>query len=140
MLAGAAEIRLDRAKAVWRWTRGAVEDVADAIALAATDVRASGRVYNLGEEPASSEAEWIRAIGEAVGWTGHAREVPREELPEEEREPYDFAHDLVADTGRIRRELGFVERVGREESLRRAVAAERLRPEAISGGRDRSPG
>ena len=58
-------------------------------------------------------------------WTGRVREVNREELPEEEREPYDFAHDLVADTARIRRELGFVERVGRRESLRRAVASER---------------
>ena len=125
MLGGASEIRLDRAKAGWRWTRGAVEDVAGAIALATIDERASGRVYNLGEERASSEAEWVRAIGEAAGWTGRVREVAREELPEEEREPYDFSHDLVADTGRIRRELGFVERVGREESLRRAVAMER---------------
>ena len=125
MFAGAPEIRLDRAKAAWRWTRGAVEDVARAIALAATDERASGRVYNLGEERVSSEAEWVRAIGEAAGWTGRVREVDREELPEGEREPYDFAHDLVADTGRIRRELGFSERVGREESLRHAVAAER---------------
>jgi nucleoside-diphosphate-sugar epimerase len=128
MLEGAREIRLDRAKAAWRWTRGAVEDVAAAIALAATDERASGRVYNLGEEQASSEAEWVRAIGEAAGWTGRVREIAREDLPEEEREPYDFAHHLVSDTGRIRRELGFVERVGRAESLRRAVAAQRVRP------------
>ena len=125
MLAGAPEIRIDRAKAGWRWTRGAVEDVAGAIALAATDERASGRVYNLGEERALSEAEWIRAIGEAAGWTGRLREVPREELPVDEREPYDFDHDVAADTDRIRRELGFVERVGRAESLRRAVAAAR---------------
>jgi nucleoside-diphosphate-sugar epimerase len=116
--AGAEEIRLDRAK-------GAVEDVADAIALAATDARASGRVYNLGEERALSEAEWVFAVGEAAGWTGRVREIAREELAEDEREPYDFAHDLAADTGRIRRELGFRERVGRAESLRRAVAAER---------------
>jgi nucleoside-diphosphate-sugar epimerase len=121
----AGEIRIDRAKAAWRCTRGAVEDVARAIALAAVDGRASGRVYNVGEEDALCEAEWIRAIAEAAGWTGRVREVAREELPESEREPYDFAHDLVADTGRIRRELGFREGVGRGEELRRAVAAER---------------
>ncbi len=121
----AGEIRVDRAKAAWRWTRGAVEDVARAIALAVVDGRASGRVYNVGEEDALSEADWIRAVGEAAGWTGSVREVAREELPEAEREPFDFAHDLVADTGRIRRELGFCERVGRAEGLRRAVAAER---------------
>ena len=124
MLAGAPEIRLDRAKAAWRWTRGAVEDVADAIALAVADDRAAGRVYNLGETEAPSEAEWVRAIGEAAGWTGRVIEVAREELPEEEREAFDFAHDLAADTSRIRRELGFRERVGRAKSLRLAVAAE----------------
>jgi len=126
MLEGAAEIRLDRAKAAWRWTRGGVEDVAEAIALAVTDARASGRVYNLGEERAPSETEWLRAVGEAAGWTGRIAAVAPEELPEEEREPYDFGHDLVADTGRIRRELGFVECVGRAESLRAAVAWERV--------------
>ncbi len=125
MLTGAAEIRLDRARAAWRWTRGYVDDVADAIALAVTDDRASARVYNLGEERASSEAEWVRAIGEASGWTGRVLPVAHEELSEEEREPYDFGHDLVGDTGRIRRELDFHERVGQAEGLRRAVAAER---------------
>ena len=124
MAEGASEIRLDRAKAAWRWTRGYVEDVAEAIALAATDSRASGRVYNLGEDDALREAEWIRAIGEAAGWTGSVRAVERDELPDAEREPYDFAHDLVADTSRIRRELGFREPVGRREGLRRSVAAE----------------
>ena len=53
------------------------------------------------------------------------REVPREELREESREPYDFTHDLAADTRRIRRELGYRERVGTAEGLKRAVAWER---------------
>ena len=124
MAEGASEIRLDRAKAAWRCTRGFVEDVAEAIALAATDSRASGRGYNLGEDDALREAEWIGAIGEAAGWTGRVRPVETDELPEEEREPYDFAHDLIADTSRIRRELGFREPVGRREGLRRSVAEE----------------
>jgi len=123
MAAGASEIRIDRAKASWRWTRGAVEDVAEAIALAATtsDPRAAGRVYNLGEEDALTEAEWIGAIAAAAGWNGAVRAVDASELPESEREPYDFRHDLVADTTRIREEFGFRERVGRAEALRRAV-------------------
>jgi len=124
MTEGVPEIRLDRAKAAWRCTRGFVDDVAQAIALAVTDSRAAGRVYNLGEDHALREAEWIRAIGEAVGWTGLVRAVERDALPEAEREPYDFAHDLVADTTRIRRELGFREPVGRREGLRRSVALE----------------
>jgi nucleoside-diphosphate-sugar epimerase len=120
-----AQILLDRAKAAWRSTRGYLEDVADAIALATTDPRAAGRVYNLGEPDAPTEAEWVRAIGEAALWRGRVREAPREELPAELAEPYDFAHDLAADTSRIRRELGYRERVGRAEGLRRTIAAER---------------
>jgi nucleoside-diphosphate-sugar epimerase len=125
MTEGVPEIRLDRAKAAWRCTRGFVDDVAEAIALAMTDSRASGRVYNLGEDDALREAEWIQAIGEAVGWTGLVRAVERDALPETEREPYNFTHDLIADTSRIRRELGFREGVGRREGLRRSVASER---------------
>ena len=117
----AAPILLDRAKAAWRWTRGHVEDVADAIALAASDARASGRVYNLGEQDALTEAEWVRAIAAAAGWKGEVREVPREELPVELAEPYDFAHDLSGDTRRIRAELGYQERVGASEGVRRSV-------------------
>jgi nucleoside-diphosphate-sugar epimerase len=124
MAAGEPEIPIERAKAAWRWTRGYVQDVAHAIALAAVDERAAGRVYNAGEEDAPTEGEWIRAVGDAAGWAGRVHSVARDELSEEEREPFDFAHDLVADTRRIRQELGFVERVGRAKGLRRAVAAE----------------
>ena len=67
-----ADFVLDRAKASWRWTRGYVEDVADAIALATTDPRAAGRTYNVGEAGALTEAEWISRIGKAAGWTGRS--------------------------------------------------------------------
>ena len=122
MNASAPEIVLDRAKASWRWTRGFVENVADAIVLALTDPRAAGRVYNVGEPDAPTEAEWVRAIAEAAGWAGRVRALPFEELPAELGEPYDFSHDLVADTRRIRAELGYRERIDRRESLRLAVA------------------
>lgn len=119
---------LDRSKAGWRWTRGYVEDVADAIALAATDSRAAGRTYNIGEEAALSEVEWTRRIGRAAGWDGEVRAVARGELPAELAEPYDFAHDLVADTGRIRRELGYRERVGLKDGFGASEEWERAHP------------
>ena len=115
---------VDLAKARWRWTRGYVEDVADAIALAATRTEAAGRVYNVGEPDALGEADWIRAISAAAGWRGEVRELSRDELPPELVEPFDFSHDLVADTRRIREELGYRESVGRSRGLRLAVAAE----------------
>lgn len=118
----AGDYAMDRARASWRWTRGYVEDVADAIALATTDARASGRTYNVGEEAAPPESEWVARIGRAAGWRGEVRSVAREELPEElAGPPFDYAHDLVADTSRIRRELGFRERAAPDEAMRRAV-------------------
>ncbi len=140
MAGGAPEIRLDRAKAAWRWTRGFVEDVAEAIALAVIDDRASGRVYNVGEEDALREAEWVRAIGEAAGWTGHVRAVEREALPEAEREPYDFAHDLVADTSRASAaSSASAKRVGtqRRSSPVRRFGAARSAPAETQTGRAR---
>src|SRR5262249_48204604 len=116
------ELLLDRAKAAWRWTRGYVEDVAAAIVLACRDSRAAGKTYSGGEDDALTEADWIRAIGKAAGWNGRVREVAREELPEGLVEPYDFSHDLAADTLRIREDLGFRELIGRAEGLRRTVA------------------
>jgi nucleoside-diphosphate-sugar epimerase len=118
------EILLDRAKASWRWTRGYVEDVGEAIAVATGDQRAAGRIYNVGEEDAVTEAKWIRLIGEAAGWRGKVREVPADELPKELKEPFDFSQDLTIDTRRIRKEIGFREPVGRREGLKRTVAWE----------------
>jgi nucleoside-diphosphate-sugar epimerase len=117
-------MRLDRAKASWRWTRASVENVAEAIALAVMDGRATGRTYNVGEERALTEAEWTRAIGRAAGWEGEVLAVGKEDLPAGLAEPYDFAHDLVSDTARIRRDLGYRERSGLEEALVAAVAWE----------------
>ena len=116
---------LDRAKAAWRWTRGYVEDVAEAIGLACVDPRAEGRIYNVGEEDALAEGEWVRAIGEAAGWRGEVRAVARQDLPAGLAEPYDFAHDLAANTRKIREELGYREPVGRAEGLRQTVAWEK---------------
>ncbi|MEX1253853.1 MAG: NAD-dependent epimerase/dehydratase family protein [Dehalococcoidia bacterium] len=51
-----------------RWTRGYVGDVAAAIALATTDERAAGRVYNVGDAEALTYAGWVESLGRAAGW------------------------------------------------------------------------
>jgi len=110
----------------WRWTRGYVEDVAAAIALATTDDRASGRVYNVGEADALTYAEWVEALGRAAGWPGRVVGLPRERLPAHLMPPGgDYAQDLVTDTTRIRDELGCAEVASRDEALRRAIDWER---------------
>ncbi|MGH7602055.1 MAG: NAD-dependent epimerase/dehydratase family protein, partial [bacterium] len=50
-------ILLEAGQAGWRWTRGYVENVAAAIVLAITNERAIGRIYNVGEQAAFTEAE-----------------------------------------------------------------------------------
>ena len=109
----------------WRWTRGYVEDVAEAIALAAVDTRSAGRVFNVGEPETASMAEWVRRIGDAAGWQGRIEPVPNERLPELLQTDFDTRQDLVVDTSRIRRELGFQERVPPVEALRRTIEWER---------------
>ncbi len=113
-----------------RATRGYVEDVAAAIVLAATDGRASGRVYNVGEADPLSEAEWVQAIGAAAGWAGEIVTIPRDALPEALRWDGDTRQDFVADTTRIRAELAYRETIPRDETLRRTVAWERANPPA----------
>lgn len=124
MDAGCGAITLGRTRAEWRWTRGYVENVAQAIVLAATDERATGRIYNVGEPIALAEAQWVRAIEDAADWTGEVRVVPDDELPAT-GPPYDWKQHCIGDSSRIRRELGFRETLAIEEGLRRTIAWER---------------
>ena len=123
---GRRAILLDEGLARWRCTRGYVEDVAAAIALAAGDDRAAGRVHNVGEAVALTEADWVRAIGEAAGWQGQVVTVPAGRLPV----PGDMRQDIVTDTRRIREELGYRENGTLADRLRQAVAWERPNPPA----------
>jgi nucleoside-diphosphate-sugar epimerase len=121
---------LDESISLWRWTRGYVEDVAVAIALAVTVGRASGRVYNVGEMHPPSELEWVRLVGRAAGWTGEIVVVPRDRLPAPLRwwGDADTDHNLVTDTTRIRTELGYAELVPRDDALGRTIEWERANP------------
>ena len=121
---GRPAIVLDEGMARWKCPRGYVEDVAAAIALAVVDERAAGRVYNVAEPVAFTEAEWVRRIGEVVGWRGEVVTVPGGRIPL----PYRIEQALDTDSGRIRRELGFVEVVTPGEALERTVAWERANP------------
>jgi nucleoside-diphosphate-sugar epimerase len=121
-----AYILLDEARAGWRWTRGYVENVAAAIALAATDERAAGRIYNIGEEDAFTEKEWAGSIARAANWGGEIITLPRGKLPEPLSPSLNWEQDLFADTSRIRKELNFVQPIARPEALKHSVDWERL--------------
>jgi nucleoside-diphosphate-sugar epimerase len=119
-------IPLDVGMAGWRCLRGYVDDVAGAIACAATHAQAAGRVYNVAEPRAYAESEWIGMIAKIVGWNGRVVTVPKGRLTV----PFHVAQDLVVDTTRIRAELGYAERTHADDALRQTIAWERHHPPA----------
>ena len=125
---GRPAILIGEGMASWRWTHGYVENVALAIALAVTEEHAAGRVYNVGEADPPPWAGWVREIGRAAGWDGEVVAVPENVLPKHLDWGLDTAQQWVADTARIRRELGYREAVPREEALRKTVEWERANP------------
>jgi nucleoside-diphosphate-sugar epimerase len=123
---GRSMIPIRRDYGSWRCTRAYVENVASAIVLALTHAAAAGRIYNVGEEPPFREAEWIRKVGAVAGWQGEVVPVPEAALPD--LPDLSTEQDLVLDTSRIRRELGFQEVVSLEEGLERTIRWERDNP------------
>jgi nucleoside-diphosphate-sugar epimerase len=121
-------ILLDEGMASWRWTRGYVENVAAAIALAVVDERASGRIYNVGEVESPTWAEWARKTAQVAGWNGAVVVAPPERLPAHLVSRQDTRQHLLTDSSRIRQELGYSEPVPLDEALRRTVAWERANP------------
>jgi nucleoside-diphosphate-sugar epimerase len=114
--------------APWRATKGYVENVALAIALGAMSDIAARRVYNVGEAETLTELEWAEAIAQAMGWNGEFVVLDDDRVPPHLRQPGNTDQHWVTDTSRIRRELGFVERVSRDEGIQRTIAWEREHP------------
>jgi nucleoside-diphosphate-sugar epimerase len=125
---GRPAILMDQGLAQWRFSRGYAENVATAIVRAVVDDRAAGRIYNVAEPEALPEAEWVRQIGQAVGWGGEVIVLPKERTPAHLVWGIDLDQHWVVDTLRIRVELGYHELVSREEALRRTVEWERANP------------
>lgn len=116
--------------AAWRSPRGYVENVAAAIALAATDSRAAGRIYNVCEEPAFSELEWARKIADEMRWKGEFVTLPAERTPAHLFRPGNAAQHWTASSARIRRELGYQEPVATEQAIRETIGWELENPPA----------
>ncbi|PYT06707.1 MAG: NAD-dependent dehydratase [Acidobacteria bacterium] len=133
---GRPVVLLEENHARWRWTRGYVDNVAAALALAVTDDRAASRIYNVGEADALTESEWVFSIGLAAAWTGEIVVLQKGAMPEHLAVPYSFEHHLGADTSRIRRELGYEDQITRDEAIRETVDWERAHPpDQVDAGR-----
>jgi nucleoside-diphosphate-sugar epimerase len=121
-------ILMDKDQAEWRITRGYVENCAEAIYLAVTDEKAAGRAYNVGDPQALPEKEWIEKIAKMMGWEGKIIGLPKDKLPEHLKGDEYWQYHLDIDTSRIRNELGFTEKIDREEALRRTIEWEKNNP------------
>lgn len=127
---GRPAILLEAGFAAWRGPRGYVADAARAIALAATDDRAAGQIYNVAEPEAPDEAAWVRRIGRAAGWAGRIEALPPDRLPPHLNPGFRTTQDWILDSAKIRGELGYREAVPPDEALERTVAWERAHPPA----------
>ncbi len=121
-------ILLEEGLANWQWTRGYVENVADAIVLAIQDDRAMKRIFNVGKQEVLSTAEWVRIIATYAGWDGDVIIVPKEKLPAGMVPDMKSEQDLVSDTTRIRTELGYEEAIPDSKGMKRTIAWERENP------------
>ena len=135
MDAGRPAILVQEVQMGWRRCRGYVGNVADAIALVATDARAAGRIYHVAELAAPTQEQWLRDVAQIAGWLGEIVAVPAARMPEHLRDTTNYAQDEIVDSSRIRAELGYAERVSYEDGIRRAIEWERANPPAKHNAR-----
>ncbi len=114
--------------AAWRGPRGYVENIAHAIALAATSDQAAGRIYNICDEPCLSDLAWQTRIAEQMRWPGRFVVLPREQMPKHLLQPGNAAQHVVVSSERIRRELGYKEIVEIDAAIQRTAAWEQQNP------------
>lgn len=95
----------------WRWTHGHVGNVAQAIATAALHPAARNAVFNVGEETTPTTGERLAFLPDRPG-----------ALPDPP--PFDFAQNLVIDTSRIRRELGYADIVDERSAMIASLSAD----------------
>lgn len=126
------QILLSEPQAAWRTPRGYVENIAAAIALAATDGRAARRIYNVCEEPAFSESEWAKKIAKEMNWNGEFVVLPAERTPRHLLQPGNYAQHWTVSSARIRHELGYAEPVPIEEAIRQTISWEREHPPTLA--------
>src|ERR1700722_5876825 len=129
---GRRQIIFPHTLAAWRAPRGFVENVGAAIALAATDDRATRRIYNVCEEPSFSELEWAEKIAHEMQWPGEFVVLPAERTPAHLLRPGNAAQHWTTSSARIRRELDYEEPVPLAEAIRRTILWEKENPPAHS--------
>lgn len=93
----------------WRWTHGHVQNVAAAIATAATHPSARNAVFNIGEATTPTMGERLARLPARSG------EAP---VPP----PFDYDQPFVIDTSKIRQDLGYADPLDEAAAIREIAA------------------
>ena len=119
-------VQMDERAAKWPNSYGYVDDVAEAILLAALDPRAAGRTYNVGQPFVRTPVEWLLSFAVVMHTPLEIETVPAaaRALLHERADATDLSYPLTLDTTRIRRELGFAEPTAERDALLATVAYE----------------
>lgn len=114
----------DRAESLVRYDKVLVERVVSAASRLPAAILRLGMVhpFNVGDPVPTSMAELVAQLARAAGWSGRILAAPDERLPASLRPAADPRQELILDTTRIRKELGYREPVPLTEGFRRTVA------------------
>ncbi|MDR2450519.1 MAG: NAD-dependent epimerase/dehydratase family protein [Candidatus Accumulibacter sp.] len=112
MRRNAERIELPEGMARFRASKCHVEDVAHGMKLAMESAVAK-EIYNLAAQPTPTELEWHQRIAKLMNWRGEIVIVGRPAMPDEGN----TAQHLIAETGKIRRELGYGELFSMDDGL-----------------------
>ncbi len=121
-------IVLEESIANWCGSYGYVENVAFAIALAATNKKAKNRIYHVAEKETLSESEGISKIGDLAGWKGKILTLPKEKMPSDWKLMLNTKQDWLVNSSRIREELGYQEIIPVDEALKSTLEWESNHP------------
>ena len=115
--------RMDRRGAGWLNSYAYIDDVAEALALAAASPEAAGRTYNVAQPFVRTQADWARTILTLMGLDNEIVLVDPEAkgVLFDRAEASDLAYPLTLDSQRIRTELGYREIVTEEQALRKTI-------------------
>jgi len=118
-------ILLDRRTARWRAPLGYAGDVAEAIRLAVENDRAAGQIYNVSEQDSPDMRGLVQETAAAAGWNGEIvscdEPCPPPSLPVQ----MNLDQQLHMASDKIRRELGYAEKLPRSEAISKTIEWER---------------
>lgn len=118
------KIVLDEETAHWKGCWGYIDNVVEAIALAAIEERAAGQIYHIADLEGCSYSKIVEKMGEVTGWKGKV-EITQEEQPTTNLKAIfktpriKASQNLNLDCGKIAHELDFKEVVTAEEALKK---------------------